>query len=242
MVSSCLPLIPFFLKEIVNKQITKKTVPCFPDHIIINILSRLPAEHVIQCRQVCKRWRALSSTKDFIDLHLKRATPTLIAQFTESHLSNGLMDEEITEIDLCFIEDWRVATKRSKEPKFNNFPFASSMISKGHCLLPNILQFSLDGLLVFSSVSLICASIKSVIVANPITQQKLTVNIPEGSICGIFSNPHTKDYWVLWFHEESPESFKYEIRSLKPQSSWKGVADFPYSPRVYTPPVRLNES
>ncbi|KAJ4841326.1 hypothetical protein Tsubulata_039531, partial [Turnera subulata] len=55
-----------------------------PDDVIIDILSRLPADHVLQCRRVCKRWRALTSTAYFAQLQLQRATPVVLAGCLDS--------------------------------------------------------------------------------------------------------------------------------------------------------------
>ncbi|KAJ4842262.1 hypothetical protein Tsubulata_025317 [Turnera subulata] len=50
-------------------------------------LSRLPAQYVHECRKVCKRWHALTSTPSFIELQLARTTPTLLAAFLSTILS-----------------------------------------------------------------------------------------------------------------------------------------------------------
>ncbi|KAG9457765.1 hypothetical protein H6P81_002273 [Aristolochia fimbriata] len=40
----------------------------FPDDVLIQILSRLPAKSILRCRAVCKHWRELTSSKYFIQL------------------------------------------------------------------------------------------------------------------------------------------------------------------------------
>ncbi|KAJ4822169.1 hypothetical protein Tsubulata_020775 [Turnera subulata] len=86
-----------------------------PDDVIIDILSRLPADHVLQCRKVCKRWRALTSTAYFAQLQLQRATPVVLAGCLDSenphciyvnHAQQGLLrrnpPQEIAELN-CFV-------------------------------------------------------------------------------------------------------------------------------------------
>ncbi|KAJ4846042.1 hypothetical protein Tsubulata_002559 [Turnera subulata] len=77
-------LIPNLWKKLARVSASGKNrkvdlLESLPDEIIIDILSRLPADFILKCRRVCKRWRALTITPYFAELQLMRATPTLIA-------------------------------------------------------------------------------------------------------------------------------------------------------------------
>ncbi|VFQ80308.1 unnamed protein product [Cuscuta campestris] len=56
----------------------------FPDDILINILSRLPADAVLRCRKVCRHWRSLTSSTDFIALQNQRAPSVLLVHQHQS--------------------------------------------------------------------------------------------------------------------------------------------------------------
>ncbi|KAL2467653.1 F-box protein [Forsythia ovata] len=49
-----------------------------PSHIIVDVLSRLPAPTILNCKLVCKKWLSLISTPEFAKLHLSRSTPGLV--------------------------------------------------------------------------------------------------------------------------------------------------------------------
>ncbi|KAE8802270.1 hypothetical protein D1007_22151 [Hordeum vulgare] len=48
-------------------------LPVLPDHVIDNILARLPAKSVLRCRCLSRAWAAALSTDDFADRHLRLA-------------------------------------------------------------------------------------------------------------------------------------------------------------------------
>ncbi|VFQ99489.1 unnamed protein product [Cuscuta campestris] len=52
----------------------------FPDDILVDILSRLPADAVLRCRRVCRHWRTLTSSADFVALQNQRAPSVLLLQ------------------------------------------------------------------------------------------------------------------------------------------------------------------
>ncbi|KAJ4841753.1 hypothetical protein Tsubulata_003042 [Turnera subulata] len=85
---SCWSLIPYLWQKLlaIAGLYSKVDVPSLPDAVIIDILSRLPADHVLQCRRVCKEWRALTSTACFAQLQLKRATSEILIGVLDSDL------------------------------------------------------------------------------------------------------------------------------------------------------------
>lgn len=62
-----------------------------PDDILIDILSKLPAQDLLHCRQVCRHWNSLISTPFFNDMYLNLgAVSTVILQQKElTRRSNG---------------------------------------------------------------------------------------------------------------------------------------------------------
>ena len=76
----CLKWIPHLCHQLVwLVAIHKKGfVKPLPDDIIIDILSRLLAECVLECRKVCRVWLALTSMPHFIEMHHKRAIPEIL--------------------------------------------------------------------------------------------------------------------------------------------------------------------
>nr|XP_009758329.1 PREDICTED: F-box only protein 8-like [Nicotiana sylvestris] len=62
-----------------------------PDDILIDILSKLPAQDLLHCRQVCRHWNSLISTPFFNDMYLNLgAVSTVILQQKDlTRRSNG---------------------------------------------------------------------------------------------------------------------------------------------------------
>ncbi|VFQ63018.1 unnamed protein product [Cuscuta campestris] len=50
------------------------------DDILIDILRRLPADAILQCRKVCRHWRTLTSSTHFINLQHQTAPSLLLVQ------------------------------------------------------------------------------------------------------------------------------------------------------------------
>ncbi|XP_020179523.1 putative F-box protein At5g38810 [Aegilops tauschii subsp. strangulata] len=47
--------------------------PVLPDHVIEDVLARLPAKSVLRCRCLSRTWVAMLSSDDFADRHLRLA-------------------------------------------------------------------------------------------------------------------------------------------------------------------------
>lgn len=60
-----------------------------PDDIMVDILSRLPIETIVACREVCWRWHSLTSTRQFSEIHSRRvgASSVLFFQYELPHES-----------------------------------------------------------------------------------------------------------------------------------------------------------
>ncbi|KAJ4822157.1 hypothetical protein Tsubulata_020759 [Turnera subulata] len=82
----------------------------FSDDVIIDILSRLPADHVLECRRVCKRWLALTSTASFAELQLKRATPAIVAGFYDGNLQGFYVNDALSPRQQIIEQNCRLIT------------------------------------------------------------------------------------------------------------------------------------
>lgn len=64
---------------------TKTSIYSLPDDVIINILTRLPTQTVLECKLVVSQWNHLSSTPFFAQTHLTGVTPLLM--FEDRHFN-----------------------------------------------------------------------------------------------------------------------------------------------------------
>ncbi|KDP23586.1 hypothetical protein JCGZ_23419 [Jatropha curcas] len=63
-----------------------------PDSIIVEILSRLPSEQLSNCQLVCRKFRDLTSTPYFREIHsVKRASPIVLVQY----FNPGIHDKDM---------------------------------------------------------------------------------------------------------------------------------------------------
>ncbi|KAF7128156.1 hypothetical protein RHSIM_Rhsim11G0104100 [Rhododendron simsii] len=161
MVLECLTWIPcLWDKLICSLNISKDgfAVQDLPSEILVDILSRLPGDCVLECRRVCKQWLALTSTPNFVEMHLKRATPVLFMQ---------RVDNNANKLDMFIFDEGAKANKMIKKMG------AKLMHLEAPPHKP-LLCGSCNGLLVFrpwfpSSLSFIC---------NPLTREKITIQAP----------------------------------------------------------------
>ncbi|XP_058191705.1 putative F-box protein At3g17480 [Rhododendron vialii] len=206
MVLECLTRIPHLWDKLICSFIIRKAgffMRDLPEDILIDILSRLPGDYVLECRRVCKQWLALTLTPNFVELHLKRATPVLF---------------------LPRLFDMFIFDERAK---------ANQMIKKMSAELMSLesphtphLYGSCNGLLV------LCERFPNRLyfVWNPLTGERVTVRPPvyESEVCGFFFHPRTKDYRLLFKYAEGMD-FKFFIYSLGGQL-WRKLDNFPYEP------------
>ncbi|KAK2644260.1 hypothetical protein Ddye_019455 [Dipteronia dyeriana] len=72
-----------------KKDYVLKAVPFFPNEIIFEILSWLPAEYLLKFKCVCKEWYYLIQDSNFIKVHFSR-TPLLMVYDEEKRVGFGI--------------------------------------------------------------------------------------------------------------------------------------------------------
>ncbi|KAF7126410.1 hypothetical protein RHSIM_Rhsim11G0103400 [Rhododendron simsii] len=222
-----------FSKEIIicslNVRKDDFSMQDLPEEILIDILSRLPGNCVLERRRVCKQWLALTSTPNFLEMHLKRATPVLFVQLVD----------HVGKMDMFIFDEGAKANQMIKKTG------AEFM----HVEAPHVpdLCGSCNGLLLFHSISRSYIPSSLSLVYNPLTGEKVTIRTPVDPVivCGIFFHPLTNDYKLLFvYHKQSfflraSDDIKYFLYSLRGQC-WRKLDDFPYLPSVVAPPAILN--
>ncbi|OVA05816.1 F-box domain [Macleaya cordata] len=198
-------------------------LPNLPYHIIIDILSRLPAECIFRCQRVSRPLDVLTTTPYFIRTHLNQATPVIVVQsFSQS---NGRY------IKLYFINE--------KAKKIE--AYAKSMPLALRCMAidnPIMLFGSYDGFLLFNNIS----HGRSVFFMwNPITEQQVTLTQPRPymNVCGFYFHALKRDYEVLFLYE-CLGVLEFHILTLGTKS-WRNVGRlFCFPPSIERPPVIIN--
>ncbi|CAK7340598.1 unnamed protein product [Dovyalis caffra] len=75
----------FLWDPLVGTFITQQSRMADTEHVsndvLIEILSWLPADCILDCQRVCRKWQALTSTPSFAELQLKRAAPGILASY-----------------------------------------------------------------------------------------------------------------------------------------------------------------
>lgn len=166
--SSCISWIHVLYQKLVNPFNPMTESEHLPEDIIAEILIRLPAEHVHQCRAICKEWNSLISTSLFNEMYLKHATPTLVFQQCTRHQKELFFTDEWGDMNnsLGKPTKQKICTSNVSSIKYNETPY---------------LSFSCNGLIVFRKS--LCAPNYSIFlrnsfttIFNPITRQEITLH------------------------------------------------------------------
>ncbi|RAL52326.1 hypothetical protein DM860_016175 [Cuscuta australis] len=78
MLVECIAWVLASLHLLCSLRSKNKGLVHFPDDILIDVLSRLPADAIQQCRRVCRHWRTLTSSTYFNMLQSQRASSALV--------------------------------------------------------------------------------------------------------------------------------------------------------------------
>ncbi|KAI3440152.1 uncharacterized protein J3R85_003762 [Psidium guajava] len=190
-----------------------------PDEVTTDILSRLPADQLVNLRGVCKRWCSLTSTPHFVQLHLEISTPVMYFQTT------SFQDIRFTLSSV----DW--SSKKRKQlirevqlPVIEFLPLKSDLVFSGSC----------NGLFIFRR-NWVCPLTNYIF--NPIRLEIVTITLC--LIVGFFFDSLTNKYQLVTY-DNVMDDFRFYIVSLGPSLRWRKVGSFPYRPREMFAPSVVN--
>ncbi|KAK1377175.1 hypothetical protein POM88_033368 [Heracleum sosnowskyi] len=192
-----------------------------PEELVIDILSRFPAESLHQCAEVYQDWKSLFSTRYFVhDLFLPRVPPTFIV-----HRASNVEDE------LYYLDDfWGDGKKTPIKFKIKDDPLIWGRLE---------LKYSYFGLLFFTS-----ASRNYTVVLNPVTCEK-TYLLHDGKgltdIYGVYYHPIAREFCVLLISHITYEHAEFKLlRERGPSRGWETLSNSLYLPVGGVPPVNLH--
>ncbi|KAM7481761.1 hypothetical protein LguiB_006344 [Lonicera macranthoides] len=231
-----LPFVSAYTKSFVSLSsfiilFKKGPVTPLPDDITVEILSRLPFNCVLECQRVSKKWRALTSSPSFTELHLKRSTTT------PSLFLHRVMYGPHNQLTF-FIYDKAGQKAHEKKSVITEVQQRSGPILYHYD--PMVLG-SCNGLLMF----LATRSVSLIFVLNPITQELITLPAPCGlcTPCGIYFHPSTREFKLLFsvYKDESCLNFYYTY-SLKSKICKQLNYSSSCKTRRSPPPILVNGS
>lgn len=152
-----------------------------PNDIVVNILSRLPAYSVLESQGVCKKWQELTSSPQFVELHLRNVTASStfvsITEYCDENIDMFFFDEQAKK-DKRVIKIWTSQDHRTVIP--------DRVVLIGSC----------NGLLLFREFLIF----SKIYILNPVTQEQrfftFTRNCP-GYLCGFYFHRLTGKYKLL---------------------------------------------
>ncbi|CAM0947491.1 unnamed protein product [Alopecurus aequalis] len=207
--------------------------PCLPDAMIFSILSRLPSKSIIQCKLVCKAWRAMLSDRHFVDEHLglSKAHPAMLvlprAYFRERE---GLLSFSLDFYDFGHGGKVRERVYRQDIPN-----------GIGPCTQP----LHCDGLILISTLN------QEIMVCNPAIKEfvalpKGSQNLNESHRVGFGFDPSSNKYKVarLFYQLEedgtSAEPIcRFEVLMLCTDDEWRQTVDDPPYPIMGKTPAHV---
>ncbi|OMO56863.1 hypothetical protein CCACVL1_26219 [Corchorus capsularis] len=233
----CLSWILHIWSELVSTRWIEFQIDNLPGDLIVEILSRLPAEEVLKCRRVCKKWRTLTSTRHFTHKHVKNnaSDPIFVLQygFLEGELELYYLDEELNwMIQKNILREKRVCTS-FMDHTLNDWP---------------MLVDSYDGLLLFHAFKT-----SNIFICNPITQEVITLKPPptprfarqgggdlDDGLIGIFFHSSTKEYRLLYIITHKNSSYhEYFILSLG-SKIWRSLGTFTHRTTLFASVISNN--
>ncbi|OMP03336.1 hypothetical protein COLO4_10477 [Corchorus olitorius] len=203
-------------------------IESLPDDLIREILIRLPAHRLWECRRVCKRWLHVIVNPRFAQQHAQRAPSLVFLQNTLGYLHADKARKGF------FYFDHAMEKVRLTQHWKNNHMWS----------LRPILYFSCHGLLLFEPWNPPEWSF-FFFIGNPITGELQRFKKPtkSGLFCGFFF--HSSEYKLLHFDgrwSSNPRPPIYSIFSLRTQT-WKNIRNVPHDfyPAFFKPPVNINK-
>ncbi|XBI31839.1 hypothetical protein VPH35_055361 [Triticum aestivum] len=170
-----------------------------PEEIVIwEILVRLPPKDLLRCRTVCRAWRSITSTRDFL-LAQHARQPALLLLDDCTNYAKGISDPLNI---VCFDHRAGVATPDQLQPvaRLTAQTSSDAALMRVDCGGDNISYYhpvaSCDGLLI------LCVEDSGFFICNPATRQYARLPFPLGHVwwlLGMYPHPPTDEYRLLLY-------------------------------------------
>lgn len=193
----------------------------FPEEIRIDILSRLPAEFVFQCKLVCSNWRLLVRHPSFYQMYLHH----LYHPYDSPAAAHSGKMNFIAFTDT----EWKYTSKYHYIEYDNESTPPIQRIRRINLALP-CKHFWFVG----SCNGLICLISRSVCICNPVTKEYVLLPKIERDGCG--SDPYTcgmttsfgyasstNEYKVVGIYVANHNSLQIHIYTLGSGSGWRNL-------------------
>lgn len=207
-----------------------------PEDIVIDILIRIPAHHVIKLRRVCRRWKDIIRTKHFRNSHSIRSKESASSSFCSSLI---IFRERGDGADqLSVIDKWEQAAESGGQIFLRGNPNLKREF--WNRFVKYRVDYSQDGFVVMYSTGRKVAG-KSLVnlIYNPITGETVMIKSKNKfSILALFFNPWLKQYCVIV--KIKGESSKYEILNLSCLPFCRRALIMPILDRCLSSPVVIN--
>ncbi|KAI8558145.1 hypothetical protein RHMOL_Rhmol04G0066800 [Rhododendron molle] len=214
-------------KKASQNTTTTISISELPDHIVCDILTRLPLNSIFTCKQVCKLWRDLTLGPYFAKLHHSRSPLSLISY----HDGNDNNNSPSSHFEILQLHDPLVLGRRNRTMKFRtdiDFPPLHTQVvasCNGSILLKN--SWSCDDELV--------------IVCNPLRAQhfilpeppKLALQTYKSVQFGFGHSPSTDQHKVLRLtHTRGLDRLYCHVYTIGIDDEWRSIGDTGQPPTI----------
>ncbi|KAF3787202.1 putative F-box protein [Nymphaea thermarum] len=194
-------------------------ISAIPNDVLANILSRLPVKPLLRFRRVCKGWRFLIDSDDFVEAHLS---------FAKLHQKPSFVAESDEKLYFCDANDPHFVVRMRE--LWQNVPL-EPLSDDSMSILSTLSWF--DGICCMGIESIYAFPKRPRIyqIINPAT--RTSVKLPKSGlgcpdICQIVRDPVTRVYKLLLVEdvvESMYPKFRAEIFSIGVDASWRKLND-----------------
>ncbi|RZC86166.1 hypothetical protein C5167_026114, partial [Papaver somniferum] len=218
--------------HIKGKNTTTDCQADLPRDIILDILSRLPAELIFRCQSVSRPLQVLTTTPFFIHMQRQRSTSLIVVQLRSSE-----------ELPVCKFAKLCYMDKEFERIEEKFFESLSTPIGSSYCSTTNtrFLLGSYDGFLMFANFD---GLPESFYIWNPITEEQLAIDDANTHVCGLYFNPVIKYHELLYYtttygNADFGQYYNFGAYNLRTKLR-RDVGRFPYTPSTHRLPVIVN--
>ncbi|KAG2657692.1 hypothetical protein PVAP13_1KG197825 [Panicum virgatum] len=163
--------------------------------VVWEILVRLPAAALLRCRAVCRSWRDLTSTSEFLPAHhLRQPSLPLVSFCGEIDACRRNVDAGLDALDFR-----RRPAERRPVLRFSDYSRRGSFKVHASC----------DGLLLLS------LSNNTFYICNPATRQWTTLPSLHGGVAGLYRHSSSGEYRILYKQWTDEDDFVcYYVRTV----------------------------